>query len=112
MKVIYRYYESDKGLEEIQAKIYNYELKRSPKSNDDEVTAESIKQRFIDEKKDPKFVRYAFTEDGNPLAYIQASIRAKQTFIGYPWSMDSCPAEVQDKLYSEMLAYAREKRSC
>ncbi|MFW9994555.1 MAG: hypothetical protein ACFFD4_21100 [Candidatus Odinarchaeota archaeon] len=112
MKVIYRYYEPDKGLEEIQAKIYNNELRRSPKSSSSEVTAEGIKQRFITEKKDPKNVRYALKEDGSPLAYIQVSVRGispPRTWIGYPWAMDDCPVEVQEKLFSEMLEYSRDK---
>ncbi|MFW9994554.1 MAG: hypothetical protein ACFFD4_21095 [Candidatus Odinarchaeota archaeon] len=113
MKVNYRYYEPDKGLEEIQAKIYNNEWKKSPKSAFQEVTAEGIKQRFLAEKKDPKLARYALKEDGTPLAYIQATIADNtdppQSWIGYPWAMDDCPVEIQEKLFSEMLEFVRDK---
>ncbi|MHA2296815.1 MAG: hypothetical protein ACXAEU_00025 [Candidatus Hodarchaeales archaeon] len=108
MKVNYHFYEPDKGFEEIQAKIYNDELKRNPKSLALEVTAEDIKQRFEAEKKDPKFARYALKEDNSPLAYIQASVR-DHTFIGYPWAMADCSTEVQENIFLEMLEYVKKK---
>lgn len=111
MKITYRYYESDQGLEEAQAKIYNEVLNRSPDSAFGEVTPEQIKQRFLTEKKDPLGVRYAFDEEGNPLAYIQTTISKNppQTWIGYPWSVTKCPSEVKEELFSEMLEYSQLK---
>jgi hypothetical protein len=111
MKVIYRHYEPDQGLEDIQARIYNEEHGRSPKSAFREVTAEQIKQRFVAEEKDPKWVRYALKEDGSPMSYIQTSFSENpaRTWIGYPWAMEDCPVEVQEKLYEEMLEYVKDK---
>ena len=65
MNVIYKFWEPNKGLEEHQATIYN-------KSTNNSVTAQSIVDRLGREKIDQKTVRYALTEDGKPLAYIQA----------------------------------------
>ncbi|PWI46751.1 hypothetical protein CEE45_15290 [Candidatus Heimdallarchaeota archaeon B3_Heim] len=111
MKVIYRYYESDQGLEELQAQIYNDEHERSPKSAFGKATADQIKQRYINEKKDRLGVRYALDEEGNPLAYIQTTFSESppQTWIGYPWAMEHCPVEVQTFLYDEMLDYVMKK---
>ena len=111
MKITYRFYEPDQGLEEVQAKIYNEVLNRSPDSAFGEVTSEQIKQRYLTEKKDPQGVRYAFDEEGNPLAYIQTTINKTppQTWIGYPWGTEKCPIEVKEVLFSEMLEYSQIK---
>ncbi|MHA2296451.1 MAG: hypothetical protein ACXAEU_00575 [Candidatus Hodarchaeales archaeon] len=111
MKVTYRHYEPDKGLEELQARIYNDMLRRNPGTAFAAVTAEQIKKRFIGENKGPEGAKYALKEDGSPLAYIQTSMGGNptQTWIGYPWAMEDCPAEVQEKLFEEMLEYNREK---
>ncbi|MFW9993983.1 MAG: hypothetical protein ACFFD4_18205, partial [Candidatus Odinarchaeota archaeon] len=104
-------YEPDKGLEELQARIYNDELKRNSRTAFAAVTAEQIRQRYLAEKKDPKGVMYALKEDGSPLAYIQTSLsfNPPRTWIGYPWAMEDCPSEVQEKLFEDMLAHIRDK---
>jgi len=111
MKIIYRYYEPDQGFEELQAQIYNDVLQRSPKSAFGKVTADQIKQRYINEKKDRLGVRYALNEDEKPLAYIQTTFTESppQTWIGYPWSLEHCPVEVQEFLFDEMLEYVKGK---
>ncbi len=111
MKVIYRYYEPDQGFEELQARIYNDELTRNPKSAFGETTAEQIKQRYIAEKKDKFGVRYALDEQEEPLAYIQTTFNKSppQTWIGYPWALEHCPPEVQEFLFDEMLEYVANK---
>lgn len=102
MNVVYQFWESNKGLEEHQATIYN-------KITNNSVTAQSITDRLEREKIDKKTVRYAFTEEGNPLAYIQARDypSTPSTIIGYPWALKDCPPGVQDKLFDEMLDYLK-----
>ncbi len=106
MTVEYRYWEPNQGLEELQAKIYN---EKNPSSQP--VTAQQIIERFEREKIDPKTARYALDEDGKPLAYIQARDyeSVEETHLGYPWALPSCPKEVQDKLFDEMLDYLKQR---
>ncbi len=109
MKVQYTFYKPKKGLEEIQATIYNEALRKYGKGVT--VTAEQIKQRYDSEKPDPKGIRYAFKDDDTPLAYIQTRVTEgddeKRTYIGYPWVINECPLEVQEKLFDEMLKYIK-----
>jgi len=72
MKVQYTFYKPEKGLEEIQATIYNEALRKYGKGIT--VTAEQIKQRYNSEKPDPKGIRYALKDDDAPLAYIQTRV--------------------------------------
>lgn len=109
MKVIYKTYEPNSGFEKFQAQIYNDNLKRNPQTSFIKVTEAKIKERVEFEKKDPNLIRYAFREDGTPLAYIQASIDGKTTWIGYPWSFEDCPKETQEKLYQDLLDLITEK---
>jgi hypothetical protein len=109
MNVIYKTYEPDSGFDEYQAQIYNNHLKRNPQTSFKTVTAAKIKERVAFEKKDPKLIRYALREDGTPLAYIQASIDGKTTWIGYPWAFEACPKEIQEKLYQDLFAYITEQ---
>ena len=106
MKVVYRKWEPNKDLEEFQAEIYN-ENNPTPQP----ITAQQIIERYKREKIDPNTVRYAFDEEGNPLAYIQARDydSAKETHLGYPWALANCPKEVQDKLFDEMLEYIKQR---
>ncbi len=106
MEVIYRNWEPNQGLEELQAQIYN-ENNPAPQPT----TAQQIVERFEREKIDPKTVRYAVDEEGKPLAYIQARDyeNEKETHLGYPWALSDCPAEVQDKLFDEMLDYLAQR---
>jgi hypothetical protein len=101
MKVVYQYYEPEKGLENLQAKIYS-EVTGRPAS------AEDIRARYKDQKKDPKTTLYALTEDGAPLAYIQATDSTShigRTHISYPWALPTCPTQVQEKIFDELLTY-------
>jgi hypothetical protein len=111
MSVIYLYYEPEKGFEEIQAEIYNDELRRNLETAFLTVFAEQITQRYKSENKDPKGVRYALKKDGSPLAYIQTTISESppRVWIGFPWALKNCPVEVQEKLFTEMLEYVQEK---
>ena len=58
LKIIYRFYKPNQGLEEIQAQIYN-------QATDERATADQIRERYKIEKTNPKFVRYAFTRMEN-----------------------------------------------
>ncbi|MHA2053071.1 MAG: hypothetical protein ACW99F_05665, partial [Candidatus Hodarchaeales archaeon] len=92
MGITYKYWEKDAGFEEIQAKVYN---ENNP-DNTNPATAKDIVERFARENIDPKTVRYAFTGDDKPLAYIQARDypEVKETHLGYPWALPDCPETV------------------
>lgn len=103
MKVQYKKWESGKGLEEIQAQIYT-EVSGLP------ARPEQIAPRNDDRGADA--TRYALTEDGKALAYVTSSISNDEPwrgFIGYPWSMKDCPAEVKDKIFQELLDHLYSK---
>ncbi|MFW9808951.1 MAG: hypothetical protein ACFFE6_06180 [Candidatus Thorarchaeota archaeon] len=103
MDVKYKVWEPDKGLEDIQARIFS-EASGIPER------AEVIRQRNL--QRAPEMTRYALTKDGEPLAYVTArdsSSGEGRTYIGYPWKMPNCPEEVQLKLFDELLSYL-EKR--
>ncbi|MFX0015873.1 MAG: hypothetical protein ACFE98_14895 [Candidatus Hermodarchaeota archaeon] len=106
MKVVYRNWEPNQNLEELQAKIYN---ENNPRPQP--VTAQQITDRYEREKIDPKTVRYALDKEGNPLAYIQARDydSVEETHLGYPWALPNCPKEIQDKLFDEMLEYIKHR---
>ncbi|MHA1984655.1 MAG: hypothetical protein ACW967_09895, partial [Candidatus Hodarchaeales archaeon] len=107
MNVVYRFYESEAGLEEIQAEIYNTAIKRY---DGNPATAEQIKTRYQDESFDPKGVRYAFDDQGKPLAYIQTRKTPNLLYLGYPWAIDpnsSVTKEAQTKLFDEMFEYVK-----
>lgn len=103
MKVIYKFYTPNQGLEEIQARIFNHNTGFN-------ATAEEIRERYKRGKTNPHFIRYAFSEEGQPLAYVQARVaQDKSILIGYPWAYPECPEEVQNVLFDEMLAYILQK---
>jgi hypothetical protein len=104
LKVIYRYYEPNQGLEEIQARLFT-------QASGENATADQIRQRYETEKTNPALIRYAFSEEEEkPLAYIQARIEENKAIaIGYPWAIPECPPEVQEKLFDEMLEFIKQK---
>lgn len=104
MKVVYRHWEPDQGLEEIQAKIYS-EASGLP------ARAEEIRVRNL--TRDSKMTMYALTESGEPLAYItsrNSSSERGRVYIGYPWAMPGAPIEVQEKLFNEMFTYLKKQK--
>ena len=108
MKVLYENYEKEKGFEEIQANIYNENM---IKYKGRLSSIKQIKMRYNDSEFDHRGVQYAFNENHEPLAYIQTR-RFKnwnRTYIGYPWFIDNCPKEIQEKLFSDMLNYIRQR---
>ncbi|MHA2104925.1 MAG: hypothetical protein ACW981_15970 [Candidatus Hodarchaeales archaeon] len=111
MDVIYKNYEPNKGFDEIQAKIYNEAVK--PYSGS-EVTVEGIKERHEKNKPDFNGIRFAFTSENKPLAYIQYhyySSLSEKLYIGYPWSVEECPKEIQEEMYQNLLSYVKTKYS-
>ncbi len=107
MKVKYRHYEPDLGLEELQAKVYS-EVSGLPTS------AKEIKERIQGDKRDPKMIRYALTDEKEILAYVQARdspIRLGRTAISYPWALQECPKEVQYRLFDDLVAYLRKRQN-
>ena len=102
MEINYRFWEPNKGLEDIQAKLFNH-------ANDRNVTGKDIQERYENENIDPKTVRYAFTKEGKPLAYCQARDYPNigEIHIGYPWGVDDCPLEAKNNLFDELLNYLK-----
>ena len=104
MKVVYKVWEPDSGLEDIQARIFS-EASGIPER------AEVIRLRNLNRA--PEMTRYALTEDGEPLAYVTArdsSSGEGRTYIGYPWKMPDCPEEVQLKIFDELISYLNERK--
>lgn len=105
MKVVYRHYEPNQGLEELQAKIHT-EASGLP------ATAEQIRERNM--SRDPKTTLYALTEDGKPLAYVtsrDSRHHVGRTYIFYPWALPNCPTEVQEKIFDDLLAYIKKRKN-
>ena len=104
MKIVYRHWEPDQGLEEIQAKIYT-------KASGLPARADQIRLR--NESRDPKMTRYALTETGEPLAYItsrDSSSERGRVYIGYPWTMPDAPTEVQQTLFDELYGFLKKRK--
>ncbi|MFX0014735.1 MAG: hypothetical protein ACFFB2_00955 [Promethearchaeota archaeon] len=104
MKLIYRHYEPNQGLEEKQAKVYT-------KVSGLPADAEEIKRRFKGEKRDPLSARYVLTEDGDLLAYVQTSrwaARPGTYIVSYPWALPDCPTEAQEKIFDELLKWLQD----
>ena len=104
-KIVYRNWEQDQGLEDIQAKIYT-EVSGLPTR----ATAEEITER--NNRRGPEMTRYALTESGEPLAYITSAISDNEPWealIGYPWAMPECPLEVQENLFSKQMSFLKGK---
>ena len=104
MKIVYRHWEPDQGLEEIQAKIYT-------KASGLPARADQIRVRNL--SRDPKMTRYALTEAGEPLAYItsrDSSSERGRVYIGYPWTLPNAPKEVQETLFDELFAFLKKRK--
>lgn len=104
MKLIYRHYEPDQGLEEQQAKVYT---EVSGLSTD----AEEIKRRFKGEKRNPLSARYVLTEENKLLAYVQTSqwpARPGTYIISYPWALPDCPPKAQEKIFDELITWLQD----
>ena len=105
MQVIYKYYEPDQGFEELQAKIYS-EASGLPAS------VERIKARFQERETIFKEALYALTEEGEPLAYVQATASSSspgRTHISFPWALPNCPDSVQETIFEELLTFLKQK---
>ncbi|GAG93821.1 unnamed protein product, partial [marine sediment metagenome] len=101
MNVEYKNWESGKKYEEVQAKIYT-EVSGIP------ANAEQIGPR--NDGRGTDATRYAFTKEGEPLAYITTDVvDENRVLIGYPWSLPGCPVEVKDKLLNDMIDHLKKK---
>lgn len=104
MKVVYKKWNPDDGLEEVQAKIYT-DVSGLP------ARAEEIKPRNIERGEDS--TRYALTKDGEPLAYVTSWINDENPSeggIGYPWSMKDCPEEAKLKIFDELFTHLKKEK--
>jgi hypothetical protein len=104
MGIIYKFYEPDKGYEQIQAELFNNAMTKYGTAGN--ATADEIKERYKIEGFDNKGVQYAFDAD-EPVAYIQTrkDEANRQIFIGYPWSKADCPENVKDYMFKSMVNY-------
>ncbi len=99
MEVKYTIWEPDIGLEDIQAEIFSH-------ASGIPERAEVIRERNL--QRAPEMTRYALSKEGKPLAYVTArdsSSETGRTYVGYPWTMPSCPSDVQLKIFDEMMNY-------
>jgi hypothetical protein len=102
VEINYKKWEPNKGLEEIQAKIYT------------EVSGLSANAAQIGPRNDRRgaeATRYALTKDGAPLAYVTSysdPSDSSRAGIGYPWAMPDCPKEAQDKIFNDLFSYLKE----
>lgn len=105
MKVEYKDWKSGEKYEEVQAKIYT-EISGLP-ANPDEIGPRNDRRGVY-------ATRYAFTKDGEPLAYITSDVvdeNLGRVLIGYPWSLQNCPVEVKGKLLNDMIDTWKKKES-
>ncbi|MFW9767298.1 MAG: hypothetical protein ACFFEM_00650 [Candidatus Thorarchaeota archaeon] len=104
MNIVYKKWNPDDGLEEVQAKIYT-EVSGLP------ARAEEIKPRNIQRGEDS--TRYALTKDGEPLAYVTSWIddeNPTEGGIGYPWSMKGCPEDAKLKIFDELFTHLKKEK--
>ncbi|MFW9830475.1 MAG: hypothetical protein ACFFD8_01670 [Candidatus Thorarchaeota archaeon] len=105
LKIKYQPFEPNKGFGELQAKIYTA-------ASGLPARAEEIEQRNI--SRGPEMTRYALTEKGDPLGYITAydsTSEIGRSTIGYPWTMPDAPAEVQAKLFKDMITFLKSREN-
>ncbi|MBD3404616.1 MAG: hypothetical protein GF411_00595 [Candidatus Lokiarchaeota archaeon] len=105
MKLIYKNYEPEKGLEEKQAELYTELSGRT-------ATADQIRTRNT--QKAPEMTRYVLTEDNEALAYVTARrsrSNPRRVYIGYPWARPTCPEDAQLKIFNELMDYLKKEYS-
>ncbi len=106
MDVVYKKWESGKGLEEIQANIYT------------EVSGLPARPEEIGPRNDERgsdMTRYVLTKSNEPLAYVtswESSDEPGRFGIGYPWSLSNCPKEAKERIFTEQLNYLKSKDGC
>ncbi len=104
MNVVYKKWNPDDGLEEVQAKIYTG-VSGLP------ARAEDIKPRNI--QRGEEATRYALTEEGGPLAYVTSWVNDENPTeggIGYPWSLEDCPKEAKEKIFDEQFTHLKKEK--
>ncbi len=104
MNVVYKKWNPDEKLEEVQAKIYT-EVSGLP------ARPEEIKPRNINRGEDS--TRYVLSKEGEPLAYVTSWINDENPTeggIGYPWSMKDCPEEAKLKIFDELFTHLKEEK--
>ncbi len=104
MNIIYKKWNPDEKLEEVQAKIYT-EVSGLP------ARPEEIKPRNIQRGEDS--TRYVLSKEGEPLAYVTSWINDENPTeggIGYPWSMKDCPEEAKLKIFDELFTHLKEEK--
>ena len=106
MNVKYCNYELNKGLEEVQANLYNQT------TSDLKLTGKKIQERIEREKMDPKMIRYAFDNNNKLIAFVEARDYAKpgEFIIQRVSAVTECPQEVKTKLFEDLLNYLKSKK--
>ncbi|MHA1943031.1 MAG: hypothetical protein ACW96M_01415 [Candidatus Thorarchaeota archaeon] len=104
MNVVYKKWNPEEKLEEVQAKIYT-DVSGLP------ARPEEIKPRNI--QRGEESTRYALTKEGEPLAYVTSWISDDtpgQGGIGYPWSMKDCPTEAKEKIFDDLFTHLKKEK--
>lgn len=113
LKVVYRHYESNQGLEEIPEKIYPAVTGFPAGVSGFPTTADQIREWFETWGNDPKTIRFALTEDGNPLAFVftkDSRSHPGRTHISPPLALPDCPNDVQEKIFHDLLGYISKRK--
>jgi hypothetical protein len=96
MNVVYRNWEPDQGLEEIQAKIQKV-------TTGILFPLEQIREE--NNRRGSDMCRFALTQDGKPLAFADSTDSPGtpgRTYISYPYAMPECPPEVQENIFNDL----------
>ncbi|MFW9793680.1 MAG: hypothetical protein ACFFEE_05235 [Candidatus Thorarchaeota archaeon] len=104
MNLVYKKWNPDEKLEEVQAKIYT-DVSGLP------ARPQEIKPRNIQRGEDA--TRYVLSKDGAPLAYVTSWINDENPTeggIGYPWSMKDCPEKAKLKIFDELFKHLKEEK--
>lgn len=105
MKIEYKYYGPNQGLEGLQAKLYN------------EASGQSTTEKELEEihkSRDPKMMRYALTSEEKLLNIVTArksKSQPERVYINYPCAVSECATEVQETIFNELNIYLTNKES-
>lgn len=113
MKVVYRHYKPNQGLEELPEKIYPVVTGFPAGVSGFPTTADQMRDWFETREHDPKTIRFALAEDGRPLAFVFARDSRShpgRTHVSYPWALPDCPNKVQEKIFHDLFEYIRKRK--
>jgi len=101
LDIVYKKYKPNNGFEALQTELYT-EVTGLP------IIPEDL--RPYKRERNPETARYAFTRDGDFLAYVTSRLSRTfqgRNYISYPWAHPDCPHEVKDRIFSDLLEYLK-----